>query len=363
MINKLLYLTYIQMENVPNSGSSVRPQKMKTAMEKLGLEVKTFSGINNRLDIRKGTVADIKKLLKTWKPDACYIEPPSGPMFYYGDVRLIKKIHHMGIPIAIFYRDAFWKYPELYIQKNVPLMQRLKHMVIKRMQVYQWNVFRNNIDIIYFPSVTMADEFDCPKKDVLPPGTFVADVVEKKTLSNPLQVIFVGGASNSYGTFLTIKAFEKLNKSEIKAKLFYICPQEQWKQLGIEKEKYSDWLEVIHTSGDKNLKPYYEKTDIAWYTAPRNFYNDFAVPIKIFEYMSYLKPIIVTDCTERARIVNNNKVGWVVKDDADSIYKKMKELCYDTEQIEEMKKHMKAARVNNLWVSRAKKIIEDLEKI
>lgn len=79
--------------------------------------------------------------------------------------------------------------------------------------------------------------------------------------------------------------------------------------------------------------------------------------------MSYLKPIIVTDCTERARIVNNNKVGWVVKDDADSIYKKMKELCYDTEQIEEMKKHMKAARVNNLWVSRAKKIIEDLEKI
>lgn len=361
MIKKLLYITFIDMDNIPTSGSSVRPQKILEAFKELNIQVKTLSGINNDISIRKKTVKEAKKILNEWKPDACYIEPPSGPMFYWGDVKLIKTMHKLKLPISIFYRDAYWKYPDFYLSKNISLIDRFKQLVIKNMQIVQWNVFKNNIDIIYFPSLTMAKEFDCSRKDALPPGAFYASVDEKNYNVTPLQAIFVGGASKNYGTYLTIEAFEKVNCDGIKAKLLYICPKEQWESLGIDEKKYAKWLDVVHTSGDNNLIKYYEKADIAILTAPRTFYRDFAVPIKLFEYMSYLKPMLVTNCIETERVVIDNKVGWVVEDSVDSIADKIISLSDSFDEINEVKSNMKNARECNLWKVRAQKVLEDLE--
>lgn len=363
MIEKLLYLTYIPLNEAPKSGSSVRPQKMKEAFETKNMVVKSFGGINNNIRLRRKTVSEIKELLKRWRPDACYIEPPSGPMFYLGDVLLIKRIHKMGIPISIFYRDAYWKYPEYINEKKLSFKDCIKQKIIKLMQMYQLRVFEKNIDLIYFPSISMVREFDCPHKDALPPGGIVPNVKDKTELSNPLQFIFVGGAARNYGTFLTLEAFEMLNKSGVKAKVIYVCPEFQWKNLGIDQDKYSEWLEVIHTSGDENLKPLYERADVALLTAPRTFYRDIAVPIKIYEYISYLKPILVTDCTETARIVEDNHVGWVTKDDISSVFHKLAELCDNPEEIIRIRENMKEARNNNLWSSRAEKVIRDLETV
>lgn len=360
---KLLYITFIDLNNSPTSGSAVRPLKMQCAFEKLGLEVVTVSGMNNNIPIRREAVKIIKKRIAAWMPDLCYIEPPSGPMFYHGDLRLIRFLHKTGIPTSIFYRDAYWKYPEYSAERNLSVVGKLKRIVIKYMQIHQWSIFRKNIDLIYFPSQTMAKEFDCLHKDVLPPGAFIPEFTDKEELSSPLQFIFVGGAARNYGTFLTLEAFEKLNKPDVRAKVFYICPEEQWNGLGIDKENYSDWLEVIHTSGDENLRPYYEKADVALLTAPRTFYRDFAVPVKIYEYISYLKPVLVTDCTETARIVIENKVGWVTKDDVESVEKQLEYLCDHQDEIEKIKHGMEQARTNNMWVSRAEKVIKDLEGV
>lgn len=363
MIQKLLYLTYIPLEEAPTSGSSVRPQKMRQALEGLGVEVKTFGGIHNNIPLRRDTVARVKNLLAHWRPDACYIEPPSGPLFYWGDVALIRKLHRMGIPTSIFYRDAYWKYPTYSAEGKQTPTARLKRLAVKGMQTHQWNVFRSNIDLIYFPSETMAREFDCPRKDTLPPGGFLPNAEEKTAISQPLQFIFVGGAHRDHGTFLTIEAFARLNAGGVRARLFYICPRDQWEALGIDGARYGDWLEVIHTSGDENLKPYYERSDAAILAAPRTFYRDFAVPIKIFEYMSYGKPMLVTDCTETARIVRENRVGWVTKDDPDSVERQLAELCDHPEKVLQVRSHMDEARRRNLWASRAEKVLADLAAI
>lgn len=363
MFSKLLYLTYISLDKAPTSGSSVRPQKMRDVFKGLAIDVKIFDGISNNIKLRKQKVKEIKKTLKIWKPDGCYIEPPSGPFFYYGDVQLIKYLHKKGIPISIFYRDAYWKYPEYSIEKKESLKTKIKRYIVKCMQIWQWNVFKKNIDIIYFPSLSMAKEFDCPKKDILPPGAFVPEFKEKTELSKILQYIFVGGAAQNHGTFLTINAFNRLNENEIKAKLIYVCPEEQWLSLGINKELYKGWLEVIHTSGDENLKPLYEIADVALLTAPRTFYRDFAIPIKIFEYISYLKPMLVTDCTETARIVNENNIGWVTKDVEDSIVKQLEYLCSNPQEIIQIRQNMQSVREKNLWECRAQKVIQDLETL
>lgn len=46
----------------------------------------------------------------------------------------------------------------------------------------------------------------------------------------------------------------------------------------------------------------------------RSPYNDLAVPIKVMEYLSYERPLIVTDCTEQARIVTESGAGVAVPD-------------------------------------------------
>ena len=363
MIQKLLYLTYIPLEETPTSGSSVRPLKMKEALEGLGIEVKSFGGISNNFAVRKKTVARVRELLKSWKPDACYIEPPSGPMFYPGDVGLIKQLHREGIPLSLFYRDAYWRYPSYAEEGKPSFVGRGKRFVVKQMQKHQWELFRKHIDLLYFPSETMAQEFDCPCKGILPPGGFVPDIQEKTETSCPLQFIFVGGAARNHGTFLTIEAFSALNRGKVKAKLFYICPREQWEALGISRKEHAEWLEVIHTSGDENLKPYYARADAAVLTAPRTFYRDFAIPIKIFEYLSYLKPILVTNCTETARIVEENGLGWVTEDQAESVRKRLEELCAHPEEIERVRAGMKEARSRHLWASRAEQVVKDLEAV
>lgn len=360
---KILYITYISMNKRPTSGSSVRPQKMKEAFESLDVEVKTYDGMNNDLNARRKTVSEIKKLLRTWNPDVCYIEPPSGPMFYWGDIGLIKLIHKKGIPSAIFYRDAYWRYPEYFITKETPIKERFKQFIIKLLQLYQWKVFTGNIDIIYFTSQTVAHDFICPHKALMPPGSFIPEIREKTVISNPVQFIFVGGADKNHGTFLTIDAFEKVNRNEMKAKLYYICPENQWRGLGINQEKYKDWLEVVHTSGDEQLKKYYEKADVAVLTAPRTEYRDLAVPIKIFEYISYLKPMLVTNCTETAKIVNDNQIGWVVEDNVDDVAEKIKDIILHPDDIMVKKEKMEVVRENNLWVSRARKILNELSEI
>ena len=360
---KLLYIAFIDFDDLPSSGSSVRPIKMKQAFEQLNLEIITISGSNNIIRDRRKSVKWILKKLKYWTPDICYIEPPSGPFFYHGDLTLIKKLHKMHIPIAIFYRDAYWKYPDFYMAEKTPFTEKVKLSIIRLMQRAQWRLFNNNTDIIYFPSKTMAEEFESDKKDCLPPGSFLPCFQDKTGISEPIQFIFVGNATKNYGTFLTLDSFKKLNKESVKAKLFYICPKDNWDSLGIDKEEYSNWLNVIHLSGDDQLKEYYEQSDVAILTAPKTLYRDFAIPIKIFEYISYLKPILVTNCTETARVVAGNNVGWVCKDNVDSIVCALEHVINNIDEIKEIKSHITEVRADNLWIERAKKVISDLSNI
>ena len=101
---KLLYITFIDMNNSPKSGSAVRPLKMLQAFRTMDIEIIVLSGQDNKLNVRRRNVKKIKDKLKSWRPDICYIEPPSGPMFYYGDIRLIKMLHKERVPMSIFYR-------------------------------------------------------------------------------------------------------------------------------------------------------------------------------------------------------------------------------------------------------------------
>jgi len=74
------------------------------------------------------------------------------------------------------------------------------------------------------------------------------------------------------------------------------------------------WMRVVRAEGKEivRLLPDVIATVIP---RPRSAYNDLALPIKLFDYLAYGRPVLVTDCDEQARVVRQSGAGIVMGDD------------------------------------------------
>ncbi|MBA2264276.1 MAG: glycosyl transferase family 1, partial [Chloroflexi bacterium] len=90
-------------------------------------------------------------------------------------------------------------------------------------------------------------------------------------------------------------------------------------------------------------------------------YNDLALPIKLFDYLSYGRPLVVTDCTEQARIVREADAGIVVGDTVEALSAGFAHLLQtDADQIVAWSAHAADAARRSAWSTRAKQIVEIL---
>ncbi|MDR0314667.1 MAG: glycosyltransferase [Oscillospiraceae bacterium] len=360
----MLYITFIDFDN-NRSGSSVRPVKMYEAFKNIGLKVKLLEGQNNNRKKRKRNVKEILRWLKTNRPKICYIEPPSGPFFCSIDLYLMLNLKRLNIPIGLFYRDAYWMFPDLYASD----MNKLKMKLIEMMSKRDLAVFKKTCAHLFFPSKTMIEElkFDMECSD-LPPGCVfrdIDDMIEEDNMrirSAPILTYFyVGGVSKYYGTKIMLNAFKDINKDKRTADLICVCREDEWHRFFKEEDYINQqWLKLYHVSGDEKLSELYKKADICVLSLLKSTYMDFAVPIKTFEYMSYGKPILSTSCNEIQRIIESNNMGWVVCDNEESMKEKIMYLCTSREEIMTAKKNSIAALSDNTWEKRAQTVVDTL---
>lgn len=362
MIQSLLYITYIDMDSLPKTASSVRPQKIYQELKKSNIQIKLLEGQDNLYEKRKANVKEILKWLENNRPDMCYIESPSGPFLCPYDLKLLKVLNKKNIPTSIFYRDAYWKFPYMGIRRK-SIYNSLKNRIVRYMQKRDWRVIVDTCTLIYFPSESLANYFKIKNFKTLPPGCEMADdnVMNTKNDKCP-TAIYVGGATKRYGIYLILDTFKRLNDTEIQSKLKVICPKEQWECLDIEYQKYldNDWLEVYHTADRKKLKELYQDSDFALLPLLKSEYNDIAVPVKLYEYVSYLKPVISTNCCEMKKIVTQNEIGIVTGDTSEEFEQAVRTMISNKKQFIEYKNNCFYMRKNNTWSKRVETIVEDL---
>ena len=360
----LLYITFIDINEPAKSGSSLRPKKMLEAFEQMQLKIKVLQGANNKRAQRRRNVKEILKWLDSNKPRMCYVEPPSGPFFCSIDLKLLKKLKKMDVPIGLFYRDAYWKYPKIY--ENINIIKKIKLIIIKQMQLRDLRVFESTCKYIYFPSYKMSEliDIDC-NIEVLPPACDVrknniAGDIKRLKESKEFTYFYVGAASNSYGVDMLLKCFDNVNAEKIIARLIIVCPKEQWETTFAARYKTKPcWLNVEHLNSEM-LCELYKKVDICVIPRPKNEYNDFAVPIKLYEYMSYAKPILATNCTETQRIIQSYDIGWITCDTVDGLEKEILRLYDNYAEIIEKKNNCIDAVKDNMWQKRAEKVVKTL---
>ena len=91
----------------------------------------------------------------------------------------------------------------------------------------------------------------------------------------------------------------------------------------------------------------------------RKPYNDLALPIKVMDYLSYGRPLVVTDCTEQAGIVRDADCGIVVDDSVEGLAAGLSELLTAGDAARERwSANARLAAERHSWTERATRIVE-----
>ncbi len=347
------------------SGSGIRPWKMLNAFKELGYHVDYVMGYGRQ---RKAQIKEIENNIKIgMKYEFLYSESstmptllteknhlPQYPTLDFGFFEYCRKY---GIKIGLYYRDIQWKFD---IYKNaVPWYKKIISIPMYRYDLYR---YRKLIDKFYLPSSAVAaylKEYPdlLSKMEILPPGCENVEALDmKRTFRKPLKIFYVGGISRIYDISLFLKAISQIPDVE----LVLCCKEKEWLDNKHLCEKYvTPRINIVHEMGE-GLKKYYRWADLCCAFAGKGKYMSMAMPIKVFEYLGNLKPIIGTADTEAGRFIEKNNIGWAVEYKEDALKKCIENIMRHPMILDEMKDSMIRVREENLWTVRAQKVVSDL---
>ena len=356
---KILYVTYIDMDK-PFSGSAVRPKKLLDAFLSSGHDVELLSGSFTKSEHskrKKDVETIIKRINAGERFDLCYIESISGLLYkFYNkyEYDLWNTIKKANIPIGLFYRDIYWKFTDLFPVETI--RDHITNFLCK----IELNKICKIMDVVFVPSIEMTEYMPQTAKYVaLPPG---CEDYKLNDVKNEVPTfIYVGGTNYNYGTDLMLEAFALANTRK-KIKLNLICRKTESEIINKFLSKHDekpDWLNIIHASG-KELQKYYSDSDYAVYSARRSEYYDFAIPVKLFEYISFEKPILCTDCKTLSKIVSQNGLGEVIECEIENFAAGILKIA--DSDAREYKKNLKNFKKLNSWDERIKLIVNSLKK-
>jgi len=167
----------------------------------------------------------------------------------------------------------------------------------------------------------------------------------------------VGGIDRRYGADLLLDAFGLINR-ECRFDLELVCREDEYMARRSIFEKYAgtEWLHIHHLWGE-SLAQLYHRSDIALIPIRKNAYNDMAMPVKLFEYLSYGLPVVATNCTEVADFVQRNGIGIVVQDNPLSLAEGVLRIAQGQDLYCELKHNVKQTLENgNQWTDRAAQV-------
>jgi glycosyl transferase family 1 len=265
------------------------------------------------------------------------------------DIAFLAAARRRGIPVLTYIRDAYQLFPE-YWTGNTPKMRLGRRMFLPALRQ-----LARASSVLAFPSQGLANAVSLGRGAILlPPGAPEPITVARRPDANRLLVV----GSLRFGVLgadLLIDAVDQVRTNGHTVDLVCVCrpgdeppgPRPSWMH-----------LERTGGAGIHALLPGVFATVIPRRRSP---YNDFAVPVKVMDYMSYGRPMLVTDCTETARIVRTAGSGLVVADTAAALADGIAGLFTETpERLERYAEAARAAAIANSWNSRAAAVVATL---
>jgi hypothetical protein len=264
------------------------------------------------------------------------------------DLAILGLAHALGIPIVTYVRDAYQLFPEIYPRDTLKhrLAAAAFHPAIRALAAVSSH--------LAFPTRALAEAVlgEGAAAPLLPPGAPAPVDVPRDPSAN--RILYVGDARlEAQGADGLIEAVTIARGTGIEVELDVVS------RAGHEPPPpHPFWLHVHHAEGPAihALLPNVIATAIP---RPRNRYNDLALPIKLFDYLSYGRPLMVTDCLEQARVVAGADAGVVTEDDAAGIADGIVRLASSSDnELDRWSTNASIAARAASWEDRAHRIME-----
>jgi hypothetical protein len=216
------------------------------------------------------------------------------------DIAFLAMSRLLGIPVLTYFRDAYQLFPEDYPVDSP------KRWLSRRAFLPAVRALAGVSSKVAAPTRGLAQVLFGEGADVvlLPPGA--PPPVDLPTDAGASSLLFVGAARGAgQGAPALIEAVELARAAGTSVDLTIVCrPGEE------PTGDLPPWvtIERAEGSGIHRLLPRAVATVIP---RPRTPYNDLALPVKLFDYLSYGRPLIVTDCIETERVVRDAGCGLV----------------------------------------------------
>jgi len=261
------------------------------------------------------------------------------------DIAFLGLARALRIPVLTYIRDAYQLFDDYAPRRG--LRARLGSAAFRPMLGALGTVSSR----LAFPTAGLAHAVGVEDPVLLPPGS--PRPVTVAALPTAHRLLFVGDARlPAHGADRLIAAVALAREQGADVELMVVCRPGQ--------EPPGDvpgWLTIERAEGDRihDLLPGTMATVIP---RPRNAYNDIALPIKLFDYLSYGRPLLVTDCLEQAAVVRDADAGLVVGDAVEALADGIIRLAgADADERDRWSANAAAAAVRHAWGERAETIL------
>lgn len=279
--------------------------------------------------------------------DGVYVESSSF-LASETDLAFLALARALRIPVLTYIRDAYQLFPDDYAVDSV------RRWIGAKAFLPMLRALRSVSSRLAFPSRGLAEAVGVSADDavILPPGAPPPVRVDRSPAAN--RLLFVGDARlAAHGVDRLVAAMELARACGADVELTVVCRPGQEPP-----GEHPEWLRVERAEGAaiQAVLPDVVATVIP---RPRTAYNDLALPIKLMEYLSYGRPLIVTDCIEQARIVRDAGAGLVTADTPDAVADAIATLLAAGEEQNAMwGANAHAAAEAASWSQRATQIID-----
>lgn len=264
------------------------------------------------------------------------------------DLAFLALARMLGIPVVTYVRDAQYLFDEYYAATS------LKRRLARALFLPAIGLLRRVSTRVAYPSRGLARAVRDSSAEplLLPPGSPPPAGVPRRDDARGL--LFVGGMRYAvHGLDLLVGAVAQVRADGHDLRV--ICVSRPGEE---PPEPRPDWLTVERGAAPEihALLPGVLATIQPRHRSP---YNDLAVPIKVMEYLSYGRPLIVTGCVEQARIVREADAGLVVEDDVGALADGLRRLATaSADELGRWSANAAAAAGRASWASRARGILD-----
>ena len=281
--------------------------------------------------------------------DGIYVESSSF-LPAEADIAFLGLARSLGIPVLTYVRDAYQMFPDY--GRASSLRQRAASAAFRPM-IHALAAVSTRMA---FPTRGLAEAVLGTETEavLLPPGAPAPVDVPRSPGAN--RLLFVGDARlPAQGADRLIGAVGSARRDGAALEVELVARPGQEPP-----PPHPDWLHVHRAEGEA-IHALLPDVLAAVIPRPRNAYNDLALPIKLFDYLSYGRPVIVTDCTEQARVVREAEAGIVTSDEPAALAAASAQLASTSaEQLDAWSRNAHAAARSSSWATRAEVIRDTL---